>query len=346
MTNLWRGSLVITAASLAVLLFVGCGDRNATADQGASAAGTRGAPGAEPKTSASATVNADPALRLRLGIELAPIGRVSLGVTARGTAVVLDSAALVADLADLDAARIEANAAHDAYVRTDRLYRADGNASRQARDAARAQDSIAATHVSALAARARLEWGSRLVDGTDAEAVALRASIGRGDAALARAEFPDRLPGDAAKLEYQLLGTDDSPPGSTAAVFVERSRAAVQSMPGEGVLVAIRSAPGLTLRPGERLTIVAASAAAASRPVVPSQAAFADQGQLWCYVTRTDTTLERVPLDADNETQAGFPLAGTVAPDARVVVRGAPILLSLERGAGLGAAQGAAEEDD
>jgi hypothetical protein len=132
-----------------------------------------------------------------------------------------------------------------------------------------------------------------------------------------------------------------------AAIYVERSRAPVQSTPGDGVLIAIESTSGpVTLRPGERRTIVAAFDSGPSRPVVPAHAAFADGGRLWCYVTRNDAALERVPLDTDNETEAGFPLAGTVAPDARVVVRGAPILLSLERGAGLGAAAGAGGENE
>ena len=276
--------------------------------------------------------------RRRLGIELAPVASTDLEARAAGTAVVLDSAALAAQLADLDAARADADAARDSYVRLERLYRDGGNASRQARDAARAQSAAATAHLAAAAARARLEWGTRLVDGADAAAAMLRDGILRGQITLARAEFPERLPADAARMQYQLLDSRAADPGTVT--FVEPSHAPVQSIQGTGVLIAISSTsatPSL-LRPGERQSVIAATASGSTRPVVPAQAAVADGGQLWCYVARGDAAFERVLLDADGQVDAGFPANGVLAAGDLVVVRGAPILLSLERGSAPGSA--------
>jgi len=291
-------------------------------------------------------VAVDAATQQRLGIELAPIGTSELKAVARGTAVVLDGAALVAQLADLEAARADASAAREAYLRLDRLYRDDGNASRSARDAARAQDVAANAHVAALVAHAGLDWGARIVGGTDTAAASLRDGIVQGRVTPARAEFSDPLPADAEHMQYELLDAGGS--NAVPVTFVERSHAPVQSTQGTGVLIAIEStaASAITLRPGERRPVIAETATGTTRAIVPAAAAVADGGRLWCYVARGDAAFERVPLDADGQIDAGFPVNAAVAAGDRVVVRGASILLSLERGSSPGSTSGAAPDED
>jgi len=330
-----------TALAGALLAAVAGCDRGDVGDPGAVATAARSTGSAaerHPESSGPPRVAVDAQDRLRLGIELATVGATDLKAVARGTAIVLDGAALVAQLADLDVARADAVAAREAYARLDRLYRDGGNASRQARDAARVQSVTADAHVTAAVAHARFEWGSRVIDATDAAAVSLRAAILQGEVTLARAEFPERLPVDAARMQYQLPDSHDD--GPETVTYVEQSRAAVQSIQGTGVLIAIASVPARPslLRPGERRAVIAVTEAGSTRAVVPAAAAVADGGRLWCYVARGDTAFERISLDAEGQVDAGFPANGPLAVGDLVVVRGAPILLSLERGSAPGSA--------
>jgi len=289
-------------------------------------------------------VAVDAATQQRLGIELAPVAATELKATAHGTAIMLDGAALIAQLADLEAARADASAAHETYTRLDGLYRDGGNASRQARDAARAQDVAAHAHVASLVAHAGLDWGARIIDGSDTTAAALRAGIARGSITLARAEFSDPLPAGAERMQYELLGVGGS--NAMPVTFVESSHAPVQSTQGSGVLIAIESGTvsAATLRPGERRPVIAATTSGSTRPIVPAEAAVADGGRLWCYVARGDAVFERVSLDADGQIDAGFPVDAELSTADRVVVRGAPILLSLERASSGRASDSSADE--
>jgi hypothetical protein len=54
---------------------------------------------------------------------------------------------------------------------------------------------------------------------------------------------------------------------------------------------------------------------------------------LWCYVARAADRFERVPLDADASTTAGYAADGSIKAGDQVVARGAALLLSLERSA-------------
>jgi len=53
---------------------------------------------------------------------------------------------------------------------------------------------------------------------------------------------------------------------------------------------------------------------------------------------------ERVSLDADGQIDAGFPVDAELSTADRVVVRGAPILLSLERASSGRASDSSADE--
>jgi hypothetical protein len=165
-----------------------------------------------------------------------------------------------------------------------------------------------------------------------------------GHVVLLRAEFTGSLPAAIDELQYSLLDTGSNDGAALTAQFVGRSRAPAQAGSGPSVLLRATVAPdqGADLRPGERLPVIAAARGGATRLLVPAAAAFADGGQFWCYVARESGRFDRVPLSSTERVADGYPLAsGAVAGD-RVVVRGAPLLLSLERGAGAGSV---AEED-
>lgn len=269
----------------------------------------------------------------RMGIETVAVAESNSVAAMHGTAIVLDSAALAAALADVDAARSDAASARENYERLQRLFADDGNASRQAVEAAQSQWSAARARLISAEARTRGDWGLPLSDARGARPTWI-AELADGRASLLRAEFVGQLPA-AAQLDYALLGTESSGVAALVA-YVGPSRAAAVSAVGTGVLLRTRGNPAAesTLRPGERLAVIASVKSVARRPLVPAEAAFADGGQFWCYVQRGGDRFDRVPLAAIERVAAGYPVAAGIKAGDRVVVRGAPLLLSLERGAG------------
>lgn len=291
--------------------------------------------------SAYAGVTLDAEAQQRLGLVLVPVSSTLVTVVARGTAVVLDGAALAATQADLDSARTEAAAARENLDRLQKLYDDDGNASRQAVDAARTQWAASRARLATAEARARSDWGAQLVAAHGA-GDRLIDDILNGRSVLLRAEFAGPLPGDVEQLRYSVLSANPDDNAAAAVEFVARSRAPAQAASGPSVMLRTRVTPDKDpgLRPGERLPVIAASSTGTVRALVPPEAAFADGGQFWCYVARESGRFDRIPLLSTERIAEGYPLAAGAKEGDRVVVRGAPFLLSLERGAGSVADEG------
>jgi hypothetical protein len=298
---------------------------------------TDGAVGPEQPKPASAQdvadlpgVTADEAMQRSLGITLAPVSEASLQSRVQGTATVIDTASFAAAIADLDSLRAEASVASETEKRVTGLFAEGGNASRQAVDAARQQSASLAAKLAGAESRARLDWGARLAHPEDAAARRLRADVASGAVTMFRAEFPGAL-GDARSLKYEIEATHHEP---LVLDFIDRSRAAAQFSAGESVLLGLRIADSRnsTFRPGERVPVIA-TASGASHSIVPAEAAVAYQGRLWCYVARGNDQFERLVLDTDASTAAGYAAPDSIHPGDRVVVSGVALLLSLEKSA-------------
>lgn len=285
-------------------------------------------------------VTADAQTRRGLGVELAAVRTASVAAQAHGTATVIDSAAFAVSVADLDSLRAEAAVAADSERRIENLYEDGGNASRQSVDAARQQYSSVRARLAGAEARARLDWGVNLARASDARSARLRADIASGAVTLFRAEFPDAL-GAAADLRYELLSLRHT---SIVLNYLDRSRAAAQFAAGDSVLLELHadSKADVAFRPNERLPIVA-TAKGAARPLVPTAAAIAYQGRMWCYVARPGDRFERVPLDTDASSADGYAADSSLKDGDQVVIRGAALLLSLERSASAEAGASAEE---
>jgi hypothetical protein len=285
-------------------------------------------------------VTADAATQHGLGVELAAVTTASVAAQARGTATVIDSAAFAGAIADLQSLRAEAAVAAENEQRLEKLYQDGGNASRQAVDAARQQHSSVRARLAGAESRVRLDWGAKLASGTEAAYARLRADIVSGAVTLFRAEFPDSL-GVASELQYELLTSRRAP---VVLEFFDRSRAVAQFAAGESVLLGLRAqaATDVSFRPNERVPIVA-TARGAARPFVPAAAAIAYQGRLWCYVARPADRFERVPLDSEASSTEGYAADESIKAGDQVVVRGAALLLSLERSASSDAGSSAEE---
>jgi hypothetical protein len=302
------------------------------------------APATPPEQEAGPGVTVDAAQLERMGVELAPVRMASAGTVASGTAIVLDGEAFAAALDEFTAARADAEAQARNAQRLAGL-RAEGNASEQALESARSQAAAARAHLSAAEAKARADWGAELVDADAATLHTLRMRLLQRRAALMRAEFPGALPADPAGLEYAIdIPVPQAP--SVIAKFVGVSRAPATAAYGAAVtLAAATDAPlGWQPRPGARLPVTASTHDGPQRALVPESAAIADAGQLWCYVQRPEGRFDRVPLIESQRIGAQYPSPGLKDGD-RVVIRGAALLLSLERGAGVAEGAPAGDED-
>ena len=288
-------------------------------------------------------VTADPDTQRAMGIELAQVGITSVGAQSHGTATVMDSAAFAASMADLDSLRAETAVASDNEKRVERLYADDGNASRQAVDAARQQGSSLRAKLAGAESRARLDWGAKLTHPNDAGDLRLRADVASGAVTLFRAEFSDAL-GNASSLRYELLSSHHDP---VALEFFDRSRAIAQFAAGDSVLLVLHAAgvPDSAFRPGERVSIVATGSGLA-RALVPPEAAIAYQGRMWCYVARGPDRFDRIAIDAGESGREGAAGDSAIKNGDRVVVHGAALLLSLERSAGAEAGASASAEEE
>jgi hypothetical protein len=317
-------SHTLVASLLVSLALLGC-SREAADERAA------GPASADAETASDAPgVTADAATQRGLGVELAAVTTASAEAQARGTATVVDSAAFAAVIADLESLRAEAAVAAENQQRLQNLYQDGGNASRQAVDAAIQQNASVRARLAGAASRVRLDWGMKLASATDPATARLRADIVSGAVTLFRAEFPDRL-GVANALQYELLTSRHAP---VVLEFVDRSHAVALFTAGDSVLLALRTqgAAGASFRPNERLPIVA-TAFGSTRPFVPAAAALAYQGRLWCYVARSADRFERVPLDGEASSTEGYAAGESIKAGDQVVVRGAALLLSLERSA-------------
>jgi len=325
----------LTTILLAALVLAGCdrkaGDTGSEAPPVAAAeAGDSDVPG----------VTADEKAQRGMGIELAEVTAASVGAQSRGTAIVIDSASFTVSMADLDSLRAEAAVAADNVRRIEGLYAEDGNASRQSVDAARQQNSSLRAKLAGAESRARLDWGAKLAHANDAATARLRADVESGAVTLFRAEFPDAL-GAAGSLKYELLSSHHGP---VTLEFLDRSGAIAQFAAGESVLLGFRasSAPDAAFRPGERVSVVA-GAGGTMRALVPSAAAIAYQGRMWCYVAKGTDRFDRVAIDADESSTQGYSAGDAIKAGDRVVVHGASLLLSLERSTSAEAGAGAEE---
>jgi len=325
-------SLARLAIGLASLWLASC---QGPVEPAASTAAESQSANADPAESVLPGVTLDEDVRKRLGLQLAEVTSSSSAAVTRGTAIVLDTSLLTTVLADLEAARADVAAARDSSERLQRLYADDGNASRQAVEAASAQWATARARLATVEARMRSEWGVQLTDALRSQQALLR-GLEEGRILLLRAEFVGTLPAAADSLEYALLGLDPDDPATQPVEFMGRSRSPVQATNGPSVLLRLRLASGSDsgIRPGERLPVVAASRSGPSRPLVPAAAVFADGGLFWCYVERPMGRFDRVSLASIERVAGGYPGSEGIKVGDRVVVRGAPLLLSLERGSG------------
>ncbi|HZR37043.1 MAG TPA: hypothetical protein VFA75_16860 [Nevskia sp.] len=304
--------------------------------QAAGAADDDDAPPPSPATAPSLS----PAQQQAVGIRLAPPLRIAAPGELPAYGQVLDSAALIAALGQLDSGRAAAEAARLEAQRLESLYRDDNNASLRAVQSARAAQVEAQSQARAGAALFAQQWGP-LAQLSPGQRRRLAEKLAGGKGLLLRAELPGqasfgRLPTaafaevDGVKVPARVLG----------------ALPRMADAQGAGLLLQLDRAPA-GLGPGARLPVKLQGAGGAGL-LVPSEALLYGEQGAFVYRQREGAAnggsqqYEVARVELLQPLGDGW-LVGGLDADDRIVVRGAGVLWSLQ---GLGGFSAAEEDHD
>jgi membrane fusion protein, multidrug efflux system len=275
-------------------------------------------------TNGEVRITLDAETRGRVELRLAPVVATNLPPEVKGYARVLDPAPLLALWAELEPARVAADASRKEFERL-RNLRAQDNASDRALQAAEAiavRDRLA---VESLRARLVLGWGRPIAESAALPAEA--ASLAELRSALVRIDLPagEMLPGQPKTARLLPLAAGATP---IAAEFVGTATTTDPQFQGRGLLYLVRGS-GLTV--GAALTgFVLTDGAALSGWLVPAEALIRHAGRNWVWVqTSADTFVRREAVIDRTCGGAYFVTKGFTAGE-QVVTVGAQQLLSEE----------------
>jgi hypothetical protein len=262
--------------------------------------------------------------RTLVGLEVGEVASLDMPAVYEAYGRILDPTPLAGLVFDLDAARAAYTAAERESRRVERLYRADRNASARDRELAAAE--LGRTDAAVEGARVRLDtaFGQSLAGRDDLPAL-LRALVS-GERALARVDLPPGhpLPSDPETTRLFAFGNE----APLTASFVGVAPQTDPLLQGRGLFFVIeREAPA----PGTALTAWVRAPGDPLRGVeVPRDALVRHDGAVYVYVEAAPDRFERRALELIQPSEEGWLATGPLAPGDRIVVAGAPILLSSE----------------
>jgi hypothetical protein len=241
-----------------------------------------------------------------------------------GVATVLSPETLSQIDADLRAATIATGFSSGTAER----YKSAKSLSRQSVETAERAAGTDATQLKLLEARLKHTWGdgAPFLDADDREK--LLSDLNAGTQALVRLDFPNVSKDKPRKVRVAPLSGGDG----TEVKSIWIAPSGNLSMPGVSYFGLIDSGPGL--RPGDRARLMAEGVETHSGVIIPNSAIVIFAGQSWCFVETAHEKFERRAVSLDLPLDDGYLVKAGFAPGARVVVRGASLLLSREAGPG------------
>lgn len=247
-----------------------------------------------------------------------------------GIATVLNPDGLLQLDADIRAATVAANFSHGQLDR----FRSSTMLSKQMVATAVRQEGLDASQLKLLQMRLRQSWGDQAPFLNEEARQALMIAIANGSRAILRIDFPDAPP--QMPVNVTVAPLRGGPATKVEALWVAPS--GNLAMPGVSYFALVEAGPGL--RAGDRGRAAADSAEMPAGVVIPSSSLVVYAGKSWCYVEAAPGKYERrvVPLDAPVD--QGYLVQSGFDPGARVVVKGAAVLLARE------AAPGSFDDDD
>ncbi|MGO4702431.1 hypothetical protein [Dyella sp. 2RAB6] len=269
----------------------------------------------------AAATEVDAATQTRLGLALVELRAAQAPVELAATVEVLDPSTLAKTADDIAALQATADASNAEARRVQALFAADGNMSRKAVEAARAQAAVDQAKLQQVRTQLRMDWGSAIA-ALDAQALHARAeSLLDGRMAWLKAE-PLAVPAAG----FQAAGALLRPGDVTARVLGPLPRS-TSGLAGGWLL----EAPGAGLMPGMTLTArMRGAAAGATGVLLPRSAVVRWNGLAWAYVATDATHFERRAVNALAITAEGWIVGAPFKPGEKAVARGAETLIALD----------------
>ena len=279
-------------------------------------------------TNGETTIRLEPENQKRLALESAALSPFEYRSEIMGYGRVLDSSPLAALAAELTSDRAAAQASRQEFERLKTLS-AQNNASARALQAAQAtalRDQVLADSVYQ---RLLATWGKTVAERKDL--ADLVQSLAVQQSALVRV---DLLTGDVLKTppeaaEVFALADETNP---VAAQFVSLAPTVDPQSQGQGLLFLVMTSES-RFAPGAALTAYLADS---GRPPmmgveIPRQAVVRFNGRTWIYLQTGEEEFTRHEVGLEQPTTNGWFVSAGIKPGARVVVRGAQMLLSEEQ---------------
>ncbi len=295
---------------------------------------------APPPASAASTPNLSAAQQQAVGIRLAQPLRTAAPGEFPAYGQVLDNAALVAALGQLDSSRAAAEAAKLEAHRLDGLYRNDNNASLRAVQSARAAQIEAQSQARSGAALFAQQWGP-LAQLPSGQRLRLAEKLAAGKGLLLRADLPGQA--SLGKLPTAAFVEVD---GVKMPARVLGSLPRMADLQGTGLLLQLDRVPA-GLGPGARLPVKLQGDAGAGL-LIPREALLYGEQGAFVYRQRGGAAnggaqqYEVARVELLQPLGDGWLVSGLDADD-RIVVHGAGVLWSLQ---GLGGFTAAEEDHD
>ncbi|HVQ26840.1 MAG TPA: hypothetical protein VMV01_16745, partial [Planctomycetota bacterium] len=250
----------------------------------------------------------------------------------------LDPTPLAAAVYDREAARASLDAADREYRRVQTLQRGNSNASQRDLEAARAAFEREQANARSAAARLTAVWGGWAERRADLPALAAQL-VGR-DAAIARLDLPLGTRVTATPSAARVAAPADPSAAAVAATVLGAAPDADPTVQGQGMLLLLdrpvwpsgTALEGWLTLSGEPRTGVE----------VPGSALLRSAGRTIVYVQTGEDSFVQRAVELLHPTADGWFVTSGLAPGERLVVRGAPLLLSEQQ---LAAAPDADEAD-
>lgn len=271
-------------------------------------------------------INLDAKTQQLVGLQTASLAAATLPPEIKAYGNVLDPAPIAALVSDVVSARAALSASRREYERLQSLAQGQNVSAKALEDveATRQHDQAALA-----AAQAQLTAAAGNALARQASPTAFVSSLVKSESVLVRLDVPA-----GQWTEQTPVGALLSPPsgGQTISVqFLDRAATADPLVQGEGFLFVAtndppRLSPGLAVSgflqmPGKPLSGV----------VVPDNAVVRSDDRDWIYLQTGDTNFVRREIILNQPAPGGWFMTNGVAPDDKVVVTGAQMLLSEER---------------
>ena len=309
----------VLAMGLSLALVAGC-SKSGDADD--NTGGAR--PKAEDQEAAGVTLDA--ATQTRIGLEVATPAATQWQAESKAYGTVLDPAALASAIADLESARVTAEASAKEYDRQKTLAAQNNSSARtlETAQAATLQDDLALT---SKLARFKADWGSTL----ETKGQEILPQIASNQTALVRIDLPagENLASPPVSARLVLSTVETNP---VAADYFDKVAGVDPQTQGQSFLFLVK---GQALPPSAAVTAYLQTTGETLNGVtVPASAVLRYEGKDWIYVQTGTNQFLREAIPLDSPVAGGWFVPENTPMTNGIVVTGAQTVLSAELSAG------------